>query len=69
MDVRRDLNQEQTENKIGRSKTKTNGSEAAKKIQRILRRNPNTGPAELAAKAGVSKKLVKALYGVDIVEI
>jgi hypothetical protein len=30
-------------------------SEAAKKIQRILRRNPNTGPTELAAKTGVSR--------------
>jgi hypothetical protein len=33
---------------------KRKSSEAAKKIQRILRRNPNTGPAELAEKTGVS---------------
>jgi hypothetical protein len=37
-------------------KAKTEISEAAKKIHRILRRNPNTGPAELASKAGVSRR-------------
>jgi hypothetical protein len=36
-------------------KTKADTSEAARRIQRILRRNPNTGPTELAAKAGVSR--------------
>ncbi len=55
-DLERDLNRDQTGNKTVHSKMKTDGSEAAKKIQRILRRNPNTGPAELAAKAGVSKR-------------
>ena len=58
-DVKRDLDKDQT-GMEGRNKTtqknKPDGSEAAKKIQRILRRNPNTGPAELATKAGVSRR-------------
>ncbi len=55
-DLHSDLNRDQTGSKTVQTKMKTDGSEATKKIQRILRRNPNTGPAELAAKAGVSKR-------------
>jgi hypothetical protein len=58
-DLDRDVNEDQIRITIGNKtvqKTKPQTSEAAKKIHRILRKNPNTGPAELAAKAGVSAR-------------
>jgi hypothetical protein len=58
-DLLSDVNREQEGMSAGSKsalKTKSDSSEAAKKIQRILRKNPNTGPTELAAKTGVSRR-------------